>query len=50
MSGARQWWAHNGFDWSDFVTNGIPVEQLEATGDKFALDVSAIARTEHGRQ
>lgn len=46
--GARTWFDHHGISWSELLERGIPVEVLEATGDKPALDVAAIARGEHG--
>jgi hypothetical protein len=46
-SGARDWWARQGFDWSDFLTNGIAVETLLETGDPDAMRVVEIARNEH---
>lgn len=46
--GTRIWFKHHDFDWTDFLANGLPVEQFEATGDKLALDVAKIAREEHG--
>lgn len=50
--GMRQWLQSNGFDITEFVKHGVPVEKLEATGDAFALKVCAIARkeAEDGRQ
>ncbi len=45
-SGARDWFKQYGFSWSDFLENGKPVEELEATGDALALKVTAIARKE----
>jgi hypothetical protein len=49
MNGCRVWYERHGLSWSEFVSNGTPVEWLESTGDKFALDVAKIARDEHGR-
>jgi hypothetical protein len=49
-SGARDWWKRHGFDWSDFLANGIPAETLLETGDPFALRVVEIAREEHDGQ
>jgi hypothetical protein len=51
--GARVWarWAVlHGIDWKRFVREGLPVDQLEATGDHFAIAVATIARREvaHG--
>lgn len=42
--GARVWLKHHGFEVGAFLKDGIPVAELEATGDGFALHVSAIAR------
>ncbi len=44
--GTREWFARHDFDWQDFITNGIPVERMEATGDPLALRVTAQARKE----
>lgn len=48
MSGARGWWVLQGWDWNDFLTNGVTAERLEATGDALALKVVACMRAEHG--
>jgi hypothetical protein len=45
-AGARVWALHHDLDILEFVRHGIPVEELEATGDHFALTVCAIARAE----
>jgi len=39
MSGCRSWARQHGFDWSDFVANGIDAETLLATGDALAQSV-----------
>jgi hypothetical protein len=44
MKGTREWFAHHGFPWSDFLANGKPAEELEATGDPLAFRVTAAAR------
>jgi hypothetical protein len=44
--GARKWWRVQGFDWSDFLTNGISATTLLETGDPMALRVVEIARNE----
>lgn len=44
--GMRDWLVLHGFDVTDFVKNGMPVEQMEATGDAMALRVAAVARKE----
>lgn len=45
--GARQWFKRHGFNWSHFLSNGIPAAHLAATGDDYALRVAARARDEH---
>lgn len=49
-AGLRDWCAQNGFDYSRFLKEGYPIEEVEATGDALALRVAAIARKEakHG--
>lgn len=44
--GSRVWFAQHGFDYNDFLKNGIAAEKLEATGDHFALLASRTAREE----
>ena len=41
---SREWARRHGFDWRDFVRNGIEAERLEATGDGFALALVRWAR------
>jgi hypothetical protein len=43
-AGARVWLAHHGIELARFLSEGVPAEELEATGDAFALHVAAIAR------
>lgn len=45
--GARAFFDRHGLDWNAFIREGIPVEQIEATGDAMALQVAEVAR---GRQ
>lgn len=45
--GARTWFEKQGFDYSDFLKNGISAEKFIATGDPMALQVVEVAR---GRQ
>lgn len=47
--GGRDFWARQGWDWSDFLANGIPVAQLEATGDAMAAQLAARAREDAGQ-
>jgi hypothetical protein len=48
-AGMRVWLAHHGFELTPAVIReGIAVEEIEATGDAFALYVAAIARRAHG--
>lgn len=44
--GARAWFKDNGMDWSRFVSEGLPAETLEATGDPLAARAVAKARQE----
>jgi hypothetical protein len=44
--GLRAWAAANGFQVAPFLSEGLPVETVEATGDGFALKVAKIAREE----
>lgn len=48
--GARDWWAHNGLIWTDFLAGGISGEKLLETGDPFAKRVVEIARAERDGQ
>jgi hypothetical protein len=52
-AGLRVWLAHHDLEIMQMIRPGIPIEQLEATGDELALRVCAIARAEaevsHGR-
>lgn len=47
MSGVRDWFSEKGYDWSDFLDNGILAEKLESHDDVIADQVCAIARKEH---
>lgn len=47
-SGARRFWQDRGWDWSDFLANGIDAETLLETGDPRALRVVEAAEREHG--
>lgn len=42
--GARSWARSRGYDWSRFLADGIPVVELEASGDALALRVASEAR------
>lgn len=35
--GSRAWVQHNGFDWNEFITSGLPASALRATGDPIVL-------------
>lgn len=39
VPGARDWWAKQGWDFRDFIRNGIAASKLRETGDAFALKV-----------
>lgn len=42
--GARDFFERNGLDWATFIKEGLPVEQIEATGDAMALKLAEVAR------
>jgi hypothetical protein len=44
--GSRAWVAHNGFDWNEFLTNGLPASALLATGDPIVARAVAEAKKE----
>lgn len=44
--GARQFFAKRGWDWSEFLRAGLPVETFEETGDAMAIQVAQAARAE----
>lgn len=45
----RAWFMRYGLDYRTFLREGLPIEQVEATGDAFALRAAAIAREEADR-
>ena len=49
--GARKLAAHLGFDWMDFIQNGVTADKLIATGDAMAIALAhvAIKENENGR-
>lgn len=42
--GARVFFERHGLDWERFLREGLPAEQIEATGDAMALQVVEVAR------
>lgn len=44
MRGVRQWFVRYGFDWRDFLENGLPISSVEATGCPLGARVAAEAR------
>ena len=44
--GARAFFARHGLDYGRFLREGLPAEQIRATGDAMALQVVAIAEQE----
>jgi hypothetical protein len=48
-AGMRTWLERHGFNAMQFFREGLTVEQLEATGDHFAVVVCAIAKAEAAR-
>lgn len=47
MDGARKWFASRGWSWGDFVSNGRPVAEFEATGCPLAMRAVAKAHEEY---
>lgn len=47
--GVRGWFARYGLDYRRFLREGLPAEDLEATGDPFAQRAVAIAREDAQR-
>ena len=44
--GSREWCAHNGVDWTDFLANGVPASRLLATRDPIVARVVDAARAD----
>lgn len=44
--GARQWFARHGLDYNEFVTRGLPIEQIE-NADALGRQVADQARLRH---
>jgi len=44
MTGARLWFRRQGFNWQDFLDNGIEADKLLAAGEALAEPVIAIAK------
>jgi hypothetical protein len=44
--GARAFFARHGLDYNRFLRDGLPVEQIRATGDAMAIKVAEIAEAE----
>lgn len=42
--GARAFFKRHDLDWQRFLDEGLPIEDIEATGDAMALKVAEIAR------
>lgn len=48
-SGARDWMKAHGFDWNEFLDNGIEVSRIEVLDDAIANKICAVAKGEnHG--
>jgi hypothetical protein len=49
--GCRRWAAAHGFDWAQFVREGISAERLAATGDPMALAaIAAVTARREGEE
>ncbi len=46
--GSREWCARNGFSWQQFITEGLPIEQMRALNDAMIDRVIAEAEKEAG--
>ena len=44
--GAREWFARQGWNWQEFLDNGIDADLLIATGDPYALRAVEAANSE----
>lgn len=44
--GGRAWFRKYGISWDEFLTTGVSVERIVATGDAFGERVADIARKE----
>lgn len=42
--GARAFFLRHNLDWEAFLREGLPAEQIEATGDAMAIRVAEVAR------
>ena len=42
--GARAFFLRHSLDWEAFLREGLPAEQIEATGDAMAIRVAEVAR------
>lgn len=42
--GARDFFVRHGLDWNQFLKQGLPATELEATGDAMAMKVVEVAR------
>jgi hypothetical protein len=49
LAGARIWFRRQGFDWPDFLDNGLDAERLRATGDALTVPVIRAAELREGR-
>lgn len=47
--GARQFFERHGWDWSDFLRNGIEASTVSETGDAMALQVVEAAHVRRGQ-
>lgn len=48
MGAVRPWFEQHGFDWRDFVRNGIEADRLLATDDHLARMAVSNAEARHG--
>lgn len=50
LAGARPWFRRHGFDWQDFLDEGVEAERLEATGDTLVARVVRAAEAREAQE
>ncbi len=48
--GAREFFLRHGLDWAEFMSSGLPEEQILATGDAMATRLVEFAHEYEGQQ
>lgn len=50
LAGVRPWFRRHGFEWQDFLANGIDADRLRATDDALVIPVIQVAETRAATQ